>query len=79
MREDEDASRGSVERAIKTQHAVRLGDDAEPRQGLAGIGETQLKGEQRGGLGATSLLAGVARRLFVRSAAMGDMGGMACP
>jgi hypothetical protein len=49
MREDEDASRGSVERAIKTQHAVRLGDDAEPRQGLAGIGETQLRGDMSSG------------------------------
>lgn len=33
-----------MERAIKAQHAVRLGDDAEPRQGLAGMGETQLGG-----------------------------------
>jgi hypothetical protein len=33
--EDEDESRGSVGRAIKAQHAMRFGDGAEPRQGLA--------------------------------------------
>jgi hypothetical protein len=73
MGEDEDSSRGSVERAIKAQHAIRLGTMLTHARvsRVAGIGETRLGGSAREPLGA-----GFARRLFVRSAAMGDM---ACP